>query len=57
MDIENNKKCPKCLEQVKKDASVCKHCGKNIGNQLTLKQFIYTLLIISIIVFFLEISK
>lgn len=27
----SNKKCPACAEQIKKDASVCKHCRAPVG--------------------------
>lgn len=28
-------KCPECAEMVKKEAKVCKHCGRQIADQKT----------------------
>jgi hypothetical protein len=35
-----SKKCPKCAEQIKKDAQVCKHCGHSftVSNDSTISQ-------------------
>lgn len=35
--LEQLKKCPKCKEDIKKDATRCKHCGEKLdfGSKLT----------------------
>lgn len=60
MNDENitTKQCPKCKEEIKKDALVCKHCGNkfdlgskmiSFGNKLTGIGCALTLLVIIII--------
>jgi len=56
---EQTKKCPKCKEEIKIDAVICKHCGNKLdlgskisdfGNNLTRFGCALTIIVIAIII-------
>lgn len=47
---ENEVKCPYCSEMIKADATVCKHCGRDVRKQRNTAMFAIFIIMLFIII-------